>query len=390
MKKTNVLHFRIRNSGKGGATGAMIENWRHINKGEFSFDFICFEGWADYHDDLVSQGCKIHYVKPPQTNDKTEFIEDMGRIMEKGYDAVHIHTALWTGLEIEKIAMAKKIPRVIVHAHVEANHHHHQVLAALSPEERANYDRFKQAHERNKPIFISDWKKYATDLCACSIDAARFLYGDELTDSGIVSILKNAIDTEKFAYDEKMRNNMRKNLGLENNFVIGHVGRIHPHKNHRFILDAFKELVDRGAENVKLMLIGKGAYLDEIKGLVETMGLKNKVLFLGSRDDVGHLLQAMDVFILPSIAESLGIALVEAQAAGLRCFAADNITRESRMLAETKYLPLDKVLWANEIALVAKEGYIREDVSRQIKEAGYSIRDSVKILEKLYKGELQD
>ena len=144
-------------------------------------------------------------------------------------------------------------------------------------------------------------KVYATDYFCCSEYAGRFLFGNKLYDDNKVYLLNNAIDLDKFKYDEKIRNEIKKELNIkEDTLVIGHIGRFVKQKNHDFLLDVFKEINKKNSNSV-LLLAGQGPLEEEIRLKTQTLNLKDKVIFLGQRNDANKLYQAMDIFLLPSL-----------------------------------------------------------------------------------------
>jgi len=378
MKNNKVLHFPLRNN-RGGIAKYILENWQYINREEFSFDFITFENQIDFRDKLLSEGCIVHNISCYPSADKECFYKEVNRILDNGYDAIHLHTSRWTGIEFEEIAMERGVPNVIVHSH--------NTSIAIPQENTDKYDLFSKRHERIKTGFSLHWKQYATNLCACSDMAGRWLFGNELADNEVY-VMKNAVDTKKLSYNRFVRERYRRELNLGDRFVIGHVGRFSPQKNHEFIFEVFHEIAHL-VPSVCLLLIGGGPKYNEINEMLHLYGLENNTILLGLREDVPELMQAMDAFILPSLYEGLGIALVEAQAAGLLCFTSDAVPPEAKILPDTLFLPLNKSVWREALIDAARSGYERRDQAHMVDAAGYSIRESVKVLERLYKGELR-
>ena len=183
-------------------------------------------------------------------------------------------------------------------------------------------------------------KLFATDYMACSELAGRWLFGNKTFDKGEVYILNNAIELDKFAYNEKYRKKHRKELGIsEDTLVIGHVGRFVEQKNHRFLIDIFNE-VHKKNKNSVLLLVGQGPLEEEIKEKVNKLGLTSSVKFLGQRSDVNELYSTMDVFLFPSLYEGLGMALIEAQVAGCKCIASDVIPTDAKITNNLIFLNL--------------------------------------------------
>ena len=171
-------------------------------------------------------------------------------------------------------------------------------------------------------------KRYATDYFACSELAGRYLFGNKAFDRGEVKIIHNAIDVDKFKFDEAARKKLRQEFGIKDStVVIGHVGRFVQQKNHTFLVDVFKEYHKKNPDS-KLLLVGSGPLEDEIKKKVERLDLEDSVLFLGQRDDINKLYSVMDVFCLPSLYEGLPVVGIEAQATGLPTIFSNRISKE--------------------------------------------------------------
>lgn len=189
--------------------------------------------------------------------------------------------------------------------------------------------------------------KFSNVRCACGQKAALYLYH---TLDG-VKIINNAVDTSRFMFDENVRERMRTELGLQNAFVVGHVGRFAPQKNHEYLLEVFKKVYEKNNSSV-LLLIGGGELFDDIKAQAAKMALESCVRFIGITDDTAAYMQAMDVFVLPSRYEGLPVVCVEAQAAGLECVLSSEITREVNLTGRVKFLSIDSKntgMWADTI-----------------------------------------
>ena len=168
-----------------------------------------------------------------------------------------------------------------------------------------------------------------THPCACSEYAARWMYGDKAVDSGKIKVFPNGVDTEKFSYDQGFRNEIRREFNIENNTVIGHIGRFNTQKNHKFLIDIFSEYhkIDK---NAYLLCVGGGELMDEIKEYANKCGVADRVIFAGYRNaDVQKFYSAFDIFVLPSLYEGLPVVAVEACAAGLPVLMSEHVTKEA-------------------------------------------------------------
>lgn len=239
---------------------------------------------------------------------------------------------------------------------------------------------------RNR-LLCFNLKCYSNVYLACSKIAAEFLYGKKYCLEGKVKIFKNAIDCDRFKFNVKVRNKLRENMNLADKLVIGHVGNFYCQKNHEFLLYIFQEMI-KIRSDVVLMLVGENGddnHIDFIKRKVKFLGLENNVLFLGKRMNVNDLMSAMDIFVLPSHFEGLGMVLIEAQASGLPCFASDMVPKEAGITDLVHYIALNKSasIWAKEI-FSHIDGFVRKDHLQQICDAGYEIKIEAKKLEDFY------
>lgn len=367
MNKIKVLHFTIANSG-GGITKYALRIWEHINKDEFQCDFATMSKKLDFANELVSQGCKIHYISTYSEIDPVKFEAEIDKILDEGYDVLHLHTGWWRGFNIENIAKKKKVPKVIVHAH---NTDIHIPIGMTRDEAR-------QLHYSWQRRVTPD---IATDFWACAKNAAKWLFGNNIPDE-LIKIIPNAIELDKFYYNEEIRVKYRKEMNISDNYVIGMIARFQYQKNHSFAIHFFEKLVCQ-VNNAILLLIGIGELENEIQNLIKEKNLVDKVVFLGLRADVAELLQAMDLFILPSKFDALAQTAVEAQATGLKCIVSDVFPEEAKITDNIQMLNLDEDLWVRE-AVKWSKGYQRFDTRKEMRDRGFDITEQIRVIEKLY------
>ena len=328
MRKYKVLHFPIANS-RGGITNYALTNWIYIYKEVFQFDFATLSKTLDFEEELRTQGCKVHYISCYAEENEEKFIEEVLKILDDGYDIIHIHTAYWKGKVIEECAKKRGISKIIIHAH--------GIGIWNQPDERVRNELVKVHNKVKNTLTLQD----ATDFWACSQVAADWLYGVNIKKDSI-KILNNAIPVEKYVFSQKIREDYRMSLGVkQDDFIFGHVGRFAYEKNHEFLIDVFHQ-VQKRISNAKLLLIGLGPLKERMVDKVHKLGLENKVIFLEKRNDVQNLFMAMDLFLLPSLFESFSIALLEAQTSGLKCIASNYVPSEVR-LTENIDMQINKI-----------------------------------------------
>lgn len=235
---------------------------------------------------------------------------------------------------------------------------------------------------------------YKSDLCfACSKEAGTAVFGRDWLTSEKAVVLPNAIEAGKFVYNEEKRREVREEMGIEDCFVIGHVGRFHPAKNHEYLLEVFRivrERLNGQGRRAVLLLLGDGAGRAAAREKAADMDMEQDVMFLGNKGDVETYYQAMDYFVFPSRFEGLPGTVVEAQAAGLRCIISDRITPEVGITGLVHYESIEKEadIWAEYILDHAV--YERENMLADIKKAGFDAGEQAAGLTVFYEtGKLQ-
>lgn len=232
-------------------------------------------------------------------------------------------------------------------------------------------------------------KCFATKYCACGNYAAKWLFGKKTFVSGKITVFKNAIDLSKFRFNENIRDKVRHELNLEDKLVVGHIGRFCKQKNHEFLIKVF-EKIHEIKQNSVLVLVGVGELEEEIKNLVHQKKLDNCVKFLGKRNDCNELYQAMDVFVLPSNYEGLGIVGIEAQSVGIPCLFSENVPEETKISPNVKYISLEESTdkWAKEAIELSKLGIARDN--SYAADHGYDIKKEASKLVEFYENCLKD
>lgn len=292
----------------GGGADRILYDYTIRLLDQYRFDFIVhteFEGILEK--DLVAKGCRVFHV-PPLHEDKKEYKKRIDEIIRNGnYDIIHVSQG-YRGAFFLHYAKKYKVKRRIAHSHM-----------AYIPE---------SIKERIIRKLATMYVKYnATDLFACGNDAAKWMWGKKPFEKGNVYIMKNAIPAERFGFSQELRDAIRREMNIADKFVIGNVARFSFQKNHNFLIEIFAE-IKKIRDDAVLVLIGRGELEEDVKQQVENLGLKDSVLFMGVRNDVPDLLNAMDVFVLPSRFEGLPVTLIEVQANGLPAVISDAVTKE--------------------------------------------------------------
>lgn len=346
--------------GRGGLETMLMNYYRHIDRSKVQFDFLVHREFeADYDEEIKSLGGRIYHVSrlvPWSGRYKAELRRFFRTHPE--YKIVHVHQDCLSSVALQ-CAKECGIPVRIAHSH---NSNQDKNIKYL----------FKRYYMRKIP-------ETATELFACGKAAGDWMFGGKT-----YRLLPNAIAAEKYIYEEEKAKKIKKELDLEKNLVIGHIGRFNPQKNHKFLIDIFEKCFEKN-QKVRLMLIGDGEGRKEIENKVKERGLQDNVIFMGVRRDVPELLQAMDVFVFPSLYEGLPVTMIEEQAAGVPAVISDRVSEEciiTKDLVKVEGLEETPEQWAGEILKQVKIS--KRDRSEEIKKAKYDVETNAKWLEEYY------
>ena len=359
MKKTKVLQVHGGSMMRGGTEAFIMNLLNHIDYDKFEVDVVVHGDKPGIYDQEIKDlGCKLFSV-PIKSKNPIKNQQALEKIMREGqYDVVHSHLNAMNGPLLE-IAKKFDVQHRISHSH--ASEHYTNSKLKIMMGERA---------KKKIPL-------YATELFSCSQLAGEFLYG-ELP----FVIIKNAIDTNKYLYNEKVRISLKKDLGLKDELVFGHVGRFVYQKNHLELIEIFNQ-IQKDTPNSVLLLVGDGELLEETKEQVIKLGLKEKVKFLGVLDNIPSLLSVFDHFLLPSNFEGLPFVLVEAQCNGINILCADTVDKNVKITDLVHILPLgNNALWVKKFK--DTQNYKRFSRNQELADAGYAIESQVKFICDLY------
>lgn len=331
--KIRVLHVVVRMD-RAGLETFIMNVYRNIDRNMFEFNFLCASSLEGAYDDEIMQlGGKIYHMP---MSDKRGILKKFDRVNliaqwlithKNEIDIIHWHS----GDAVESLLCLKAckkagIKNIIIHSH------------------NSKCDRM--ILNRICRVFAGAYKYRKL---ACSEEAAEWRFGNRFVKKNEVEVIYNGIDLEAYKYDKQSSIDIKKALGIENKIVLGHIGRFSQQKNHEFLIDVFYEYHKTHSDAV-LILIGKGELEKAIRSKVSRLGLDNDVKFFGVRDDIPKILQAMDVFVFPSLYEGLGIVLIEAQAASLPVVTNKAIPKIAIVSDLVRMLPIDNPSrWCREI-----------------------------------------
>ena len=364
MKPIRILQI-VGGMNMGGIENFLMNIYRNIDREKIQFDFFIHNDVdAIFEDEIRNLGGKVFKIPHITKSGHMNYIKNVRELFKnhKEYKVIHCHRDELNGLVL-KIAKGEGIKVRVSHSH-NAYPKYNSLIGKLY-----------------KNYYLSKINRYATDKYACSKIAGEWMYGKKSN----FEVINNGIEVKKYLYNQDVRKNKRQELKLnEKDIVIGHIGRFVLQKNHMFLLEIFRKLVDRNKE-YKLLLIGNGELEKEIINKIEELRLKESVKVLGVRKDINEILQIMDIFLLPSFHEGLPVTLVEAQGAGLKCFISDTVTKEIDLeCGLTEFISLEKTSeeWA-EIIDKNRE-YIRKDTIDSLRFHGYDMTENAKNLENRY------
>lgn len=346
---------------RAGLETMLMNYYRNIDRTKIQFDFLTHRpNKSDYDDEIISLGGKVYYAPRLYPQNYPKYFKWMKKFFAEHseYKIIHSHIDTMSYLPL-KAAKKAGVPVRIAHSH--------------------NTSIDKNFKYPLKMYFRSRINGVVTDRLACGREAGEFLFKNKS-----FKVIPNAVDADIFLYDAHLREKKRRELGLENNLVVGHVGRLSYQKNHKFLIQIFDALIKKEPA-AKLVLVGVGEKEQEIREQVKSLGLDESVIFLGNRSDVNELYQAMDVFVLPSLFEGIPVVGVEAQFSDLPCLFSDKTPDEVKFNVRTKFIGLDKApeFWANEI-LAAGSGIPRSCDRKDIVNSNYDIKVAHAILEEYY------
>lgn len=347
----------------GGLATVMMNYYRKMNKENLKIDFASTNMIDSKLENELKDNESQYYNLGSRKRNPIKYAHNLNKLLKNGdYDVVHVNANSATvSLELS-VAYINRVSCKIVHIHNSRGNH-------------------RYVHKLLQPVLFG--------LCdvplACSKKAGYWAYNDR-----DFIVLNNAVDTKKYSFDKDARKRIREKLDVtEDDFVVGHVGKINEQKNHSFLLDVFYQF-HKQHENAYLLLVGDGGLRKTIEEKVKDLGLAGNVFFVGMCSNVSDYLTAMDCFVFPSLWEGLPLSLIEAQASGLPCIASNNITAESNVTQKVVYMSLDEdiKIWSDKISETMNQDRLSECESnlKLIKQNGFDIYENANALRKIYLG----
>ncbi|WP_105301478.1 glycosyltransferase family 1 protein [Anaerococcus marasmi] len=345
---------------RGGAETLVMNIYRNIDRSKIQFDFVVHhEEEGAYEEEVRKLGGKVYRVPNYKGTNHFTYKKAWDKLLKDHpeYKIVHCHKESIVSLVMDE---AKKNGRIAI-----AHSHNTQNIPGFKG---------KVMDVLNKNV-----NSKADYRFACSSDAGYWMFGRDKD----FTVIDNGIEVENFTYNPDIRAKIREKLEFSDKKVLGHIARFNKQKNHSFLIDIFADLLKED-DDYLLVLAGVGDLKEEIEKKVRDLGIEDKVIFLGSIGYVNELLQAIDIFILPSLYEGLAVSTIEAQAAGLKSLLADTIDKNSKITDLVEFIPIDQGTdpWIKAIHKALP--YQREDTSEMIKKAGFDIRETAERLSEFY------
>lgn len=358
MKK--ILVYGLSNEW-GGVEAIVMAMVQHL-AGNCMFDIIHSLAPSSYEEKYQSDYIRFVHI-PAWGSDRKGFASSLKLLFhEKKYDYVWINGCLMANRTIVSVTKKYSEAKIITHSH------------GSSFEERNKLKRFIlfALHIMNRSYYRAN----VDYPCMCSQKSGLWFYGEDYMNSHTVHYIKNGVDVNKYRFDKNTRDIYRKELGLVNELALFHAGRLTVVKNQRRILSIFADLLLTGVK-AKLFVAGDGELKEELEALTKSLGIEEFVCFLGKRNDVNNLYQAMDVMLLPSFHEGFPVTLTEAQASGLPCLVSDRVSEETNISGLVKYFSIDvesNKEWVDAIVELANNPIAkRENYAKLLCEEGYDV-----------------
>lgn len=354
-----VLFYAL--TGNHGGIEVFIHNYFTRMKG-IQIDFVAMDPKVIYEEEFEKLGSKIYHM-PNKRQNRAEFYKSLEQIFQtQQYDVAWFNDNNLCDITFLKIAKKYGVKTRICHSHSTAMNS--DILHLIK-------------HKMNRHVV----QKYANVLWACSEAAKSWAYEPKYAAQS--RFIPNAIEVEKYLYDEEKRKQVRKELGVEGKYVIGHVGRMSEIKNQMFLLEAFVKVVQERPDSM-LILVGKGELLEQVRARVKELNLEEHVLVLGARTDVYLLEQAFDLFVLPSLFEGMPVVAIEAQAAGVPCIISDHVPGEAKETEAVSVVALDAGVDGWSKAMIQGITCDRKSISDQIYHSCFNINTEAQHLQDLF------
>lgn len=352
-----ILHV-LGDLGVGGIESLLISIYKNIDKSKIKFDFLVHNIDNKQHVETINKlGGNVYKIRPFSPKNPFKYHKDLNDFFKKHnyYKILHCH---FRRTESTILKIAKE------HSLITISHSHGKSLGS-------GIKALLRTYQKKDVIKYSDYR------FACSKAAGKFLYG-----KNSFKIISNGIEVENYIFDEDIRNKLRSDFNLEDKYVLVNVGSLSIVKNQKFLLELLPSLLERDGD-IRLLLVGDGPLKRELKEKTKSLKIEDKVTFLGSVNNVYDILQACDLFLLPSLSEGLPLSCVEAQASGLKCLLSSNVPEDTAITNNVNFIDLEnKNKWKSSI--IENKTYLRRNMYNEISDKGFNIKSTSKCLNDFY------
>ncbi|MBQ3014430.1 MAG: glycosyltransferase [Clostridia bacterium] len=360
-----ILVYGLVGTNRGGIETYLLKMNKQMSA-DTIFDYVVEGDTCIHEPEIAEKGGRIYYIpqrhKQPMQNIQAN--KKLLKSLRSEIDTVYFNLSSLSWIKPIQIA-CKLGYKVFVHSH----------NAEFIKNNSSLPYRVVNAINKNK------LHKMKVHRLTCSKPATDFMFKSEES----VTMIYNAIDTKKFSFNSEVRRRIREQYNVrEEDTLIGFVGRLQYQKNPLFLPEILKacRVV---SPSYKMLVVGDGDMRQQVEEKFHLLGLNENVIFTGNCTNVNELLQGMDAFLLPSHHEGLPYVAVEAQTAGLPCFLSDKVTRETKIIENVMFLPIDKgaELWSKAISSAINAGVDREKSAEIVRNSNFEIRNEAKRLEKI-------
>lgn len=371
-----VLQVNLENS--GGAF-QLIYQAQTALKDEIQFDYYSMGNFEknDVYYDLIGMGSNIYEANLRHNRLIGHILlpfKFYSFLKKNIYSTVHINSdSAWKILMYALPAKILRVNNVIIHSHSSEINGDHIKLK-------------KMCHYIAKYMI----KYCGTNFCGCSDESVKWMYG-KVDNNKNIRIINNSVNAEKFKFNHSIREKIRNNLKVDDNYLIGTVGNFSYQKNPEFLVELIEKLNEYNEKRYKLIFVGEGSGEYKIKEMVKQKKLDDYVIFYGKTDKVYEVLSALDIFIMPSRFEGLPVSGIEAQTNGLSCVFSTEITKEVKITEFCEYINLSQPLseWC-EIINSIKLNNNRENAYKNTINRNFDIKYTAKQLKDLYFSKVED
>lgn len=364
LKKVLIIGMT---SGVGGVETFISNLLNRLDKKKFEVDLLLFQEPNEKYINILKRANNIYYVHSIKKNPGKYFIDILRFYKNHKYDIIHLNESTAKLFVYCWPSTFVKHTKLIVHSH-------------------------NGGGKRLFHIILRPFQNSAAyGFWSCSIAASRWMFGKRRVRNNTIKIIKNGVNIDKYLFSSSIRDEYRKKMNIKKDTrVIGSIARFEIQKNHTFILDVFNDYLKRD-KNALLILVGDGSLKKTVEEKTLRLGIENKVMFLGNRDDVCNLLQVFDVLLMPSLYEGLPFIGLEAQAASLPIVASSSVDKNLKITKYVHFLNLKDNLnkWSNVIensinSFTDIRINSREYTKRKFIESHYDLNETVNRIENLY------